>query len=85
MLVAAVSGRVVMVRGLGASRAAGIVVGVQVVQGQMLAAVAPSTQSKVVVVGCGTRTWVVFVGDCSCPAPLAHHHATKLGRAGVSE
>lgn len=85
VLVAAVSGRVVMVGGLGARCAAGIVVGVQVVQRQVLAAVAPPAQSEVVVVGRRSRTRVVFVRDSSCPDPLAHHHAPQLGRAGVSQ
>lgn len=84
VLVATVRGRVVMVWGLGASCAAGIVVGVQVVQRQMLAAVAPSTHSKVVVVGCGSGTWVVFV-DWSCPDPLGYHHSPYPGCTGMTQ
>lgn len=49
VLVAAVRGRVVMVGRRGARSGAGVVVGVQVVQGQVLATGAPSTQGEVVV------------------------------------
>lgn len=85
VLVATVSGRVVMVGGLGASRAAGVVVGVQVVQRQMLAAVSPSTHSEVVVVVCcRSRTRVMFV-DWSCPDPLGYHHSPNPGCTGITQ
>ncbi|TNN89229.1 hypothetical protein EYF80_000517 [Liparis tanakae] len=85
VLIATVRGRVVVVGGRGARSGAGIVVGVQVVQRQVLATVAPSAQGEVVGVGCGSRARVMFVGDGPRPAPLAHHHSSQLARAGMSK
>lgn len=76
MLVTAVRRGMVMVGGRRASRGAGVVVGVQVVQGQVLPTVAPTTQVKVVmVVAGGSRARVMFVGNDSGSASLAHHYS----------
>lgn len=85
MLIAAVRGRVVVVvRGLGAGCGASVVVGVQVVQRQVLATA--SAQGEVVmVVGRRSGGWVVFVGDGSGSAPLTHHHPSQLARAAVRQ
>lgn len=86
MLVAAVRGWVMVVRGWGASSGAGVVVGVQVVQGQVLPAVAPCAQGQVVVmVSVGSRARVMLVGDGPRPAPLAHYHTPQLPGAGVGQ
>lgn len=77
VLITAVCGWVVMMWGRVAGCGTGIVMGIQVVQWQMLAAVATSTQGEVMVVmACGPGGWVMFIGDRSCSAPLANHHST---------
>ena len=95
MLVAAVRGRVVVVvvgaRGAAGGGRAGVVVGVEVVQGQVLPAVAPRAQVEVVVVVVvvvvrrGPRARLVLVGDAAGPAALAHHHRAQLPAAGVGQ
>lgn len=60
-------------------------VSVQVVQRQVLATSAAAQGEVMVVVGRGSGGRVVFVGDGSGPAPLAHHHPPQLARAAMCQ